>query len=159
MFGLFKKKPTKEEFLNAKQDGTIYPSDSISVLQIQTENGNPATAWINKGYKDYKYKSFCPWFVKLSIGFNLLSETELENIDMAEIEDFIEEKFKAIGIAHFIARFVTDGGMDLLLYTEPLEKFEELINHLMDTNKFNLDIDCELHSEDFKWHSMKMVLN
>ena len=158
MFGLFKKKPTEEEFRTAIQNGTIYPSNSISVLQIQTESGKPATAWINKGYKNYKYKSFCPWFIKLQIGFSQVNQDELGNIDMVEIEDYIEDKFKQIGVTHFIGRFVTDSGMDILLYTEPKNEFENLINQLAQKNKYNLDIGCELNEADSKWTSMKMVL-
>ena len=94
MFGLFKKKPSKEEFEISIKDGTVYPKDSISVLQIQTESGNLATAWINQGYRNYKYKIFCPCFYKLQIGYSQLSESELETIDMSTIEDYLKEMSK-----------------------------------------------------------------
>jgi len=158
MFGLFKKKPTKEEFEASIKDGSVYPKDSIAVLQIQTESGQPATAWINQGYKDYKYKMYCPSFYKLEIGYSQISEAALENLDMGTIEDYLEEELKKVGIVHMIARFVTDNGMDILLYTEPKEEFENLINELSEKNRLNIDIAAELHPEDTKWKSMKMIL-
>ena len=159
MFGLFKRKPTAEEFEQAKRDGSVYPGQSITLLQIETANGAKGTAWVNKAYKGYRFKEFCPHYVIVRVNLSDSAIAENEELDMSTIEDFFDGKLRSIGVSHFIGRFVTDNGMDLLFYTEANPHFEEVLTELMNENEFNLDIEVEINEHDSKWRSMAMVLN
>lgn len=158
MFGLFKRKATLVEFEQSKIDGTVYPGDSITVLQIQTESGQFGTAWVNKKYKGYAFKEFCPYFIVMKMDLSNIDGEQRDQLDMSTIEDYFDAQLKTIGICHFIARFVTDKGMEMLFYSESNPKFEEVINELMKENDLNLDFEVNINENDPMWRSMKMVL-
>ena len=158
MFGLFKKKATEEEFKAAKSDGSVYPGESITVMQIQTESGGFGTAWINKKYKDFKFKEYCPFLFILKIDLSNITDEQRDILDMSTIEDFFDERMKEIGVSHFIARFVTDKGMDMIFYTEANPEFEEVLNSLKSKNELGLEFEIDLNKSDLGWKSMKMVL-
>lgn len=158
MFGLFKKKPNREDFETAKDDGTVYPKGSITLLQIETESGAQATAWINKGYKGYPFKEFCPCFYKIGIDLQNRQGKDDDQLDMSTIEDYFEGELRSKGVSHFIARFITDKGMDLLFYTEHESSIHDHVVSLISTNELGLELDVSLHENDSKWRSMAMVL-
>ena len=158
MFGLFKKKATLADFEQAKKDGTVYPGESIAILQIRTETGQFGTAWVNRAYKDYAYKAFCPYLIIMKVDLTTLDEHQREQLDMSTVEDYFYPELKSIGICHFIARFVTDKGMDMIFYAESNPNFEEAINELMKENDLNLEFEADINENDPTWGSMKMVL-
>ncbi|MDF4202233.1 DUF695 domain-containing protein [Maribacter sp. SA7] len=136
----------------------VYPKDSISLLQLTTESGAIGTGWINKGYQDYKYKKFTPY--NFLIVVNLADDIAEANseLNMGTIEDFFTDEMRKIGVAHIVARVVTDEGLNIEMYIENVkdsyEKLQEFIEDPKRLVTFNVEVN-----EDPKWRAVRDLMN
>ncbi|SHG87434.1 DUF695 domain-containing protein [Pedobacter caeni] len=135
----------------------VYPKSSITVFLMDTEQGKPATHWVDKAYKDYSYKRFCPFNCLVSIDLSDRFNVSKANIDTVEIENYFKEELRKVCVCHLLARVTTDNGFDLELYLddveEALKKFRTLEN---DPDRL-LNFNCEI-TEDNDWENIEGLL-
>ena len=141
-----------------KNTPAVYPQDSISILQLTTESGGMGTGWINKGYQDYKFKKFCPYNFLISVNLSdEISETN-PDLDMGTIEDYFTDEMRKLGIAHIVARVVTDEGLNIEMYIENVkDSYEKLQELRVDPNRL-VTFDVEVN-EDPKWRAIRGLMN
>ena len=127
-----------------------YPSGNVSIFQYETKSGMLCTGWINDAYANFKQKSSYP--IKFVIKVNLLDFIN-DEIAMDEIEDFFDIKLKNIGTAHFLARYVTDLGLNMIFYTGENKEFEDELSELQKKNKLNIHFEI-IKYRDPKWKTV-----
>jgi len=130
-----------------------YPSGNMSIFQYETKSGMLYTGWKDDAYADFKQKSSYP--IKFVIKVNL-TDFKNDEIAMDEIEEFFDSKLKNIGIAHFLTRYVTDLGLNMIFYTGENKEFEDELSELQKKNK--LDIRFEyIKYRDPKWKTANTI--
>ncbi len=153
------------DFLKAKKDDTnwdeirltdqVYPATSISILMIQSENGKPATGWVDLGYKDYAYKKHCPYNLQFNIW---IDESTPEELDMATIEDYFTDILKKECVVHRVARVATDFGMIMDLYIDNPEFAQQILGELSESDDKLVEFGCGFN-HDPKWQEFDRIKN
>lgn len=130
-----------------------YPSGNILIFQYKTKSGMLSTGWKDDGYTDFKQKSSYP--IKFVIKVNLI-DFKNDEIAMDEIEEFFDSKLKNIGVAHFLTRYVTDLGLDMIFYTGENKEFEDELSVLQKKNKLNIRFEF-IKYRDPKWKTANTI--
>ena len=124
-----------------------YPTGNFQVFQYETESGMLSTGWTNDAYTNFKQKKLYP--IKFVIKVNLINFKD-DEMAMDEIEEFFDSKLKNIGIAHFLTRYVTDLGLNMVFYTGENKEFEDELSELQKKNKLNIHFEF-IKYKDPKW--------
>lgn len=131
----------------------VYPKHSITIFTMNTETGKPATCWVDKGYKDYKYKKECMYNCFISVDLTNEFNAKKEGLDFADIEDFFTTKLREACICHIIARITTAKGLNIELYIDDVEKGIEKFNEIENDPGRLVNFDCEI-SDDEDWDNV-----
>lgn len=118
-----------------KNSDKAFPKHSFSILKLTMKNGEMGTGWVDKGYKNYEYKEFCPYNIQIEV--DLTDEIAINNsdLDMGTIEDFFSNALNKICVCHLVSRLVSNKGMDIIIYAElekPITEYLEKINNDLD---------------------------
>lgn len=115
---IFGRKKDNINWEETKLSGDAYPANSISILRVKTKTGKSATGWVNKTYNQYIYKEFCPWHFLITIDLDDSIVINNPDLDMGAIQSFFVNGLRKAGVAHIVARMVTDDGMNIDMYVE-----------------------------------------
>jgi len=152
---LFKKKTTIADWNRIRLTEEKFPSDgSITLLQIPSENGNFNTGWVNKAYKNYAYKAFCPVCCIITIPHS----DDDQDIDMMTIEDYFTEQLNKVCVAHIVSRIVTDDGMGIIIYTETFNEVAKKLPEMYESPSRIVEFGSEIKVDE-KWKIAKQLLN
>ncbi len=127
---IFGSKKNNTHWEETKLSGDAYPANSISILRMKTKAGKSATGWVNKTYNQYIYKEFCPWHFLITINLDDSIVINNPDLDMSAIQSFFVDGLRKAGIAHIVARMVTDDGMNIDMYVEN----DQLAKEYLDKN-------------------------
>jgi len=158
--GIFNKLFGKADSINwveVRETENVYPISSLSLLALSDKNGMASTGWIDLAYEDYEYKKYCP--VNFLLKIDLTDEIAERNpdLDMGTIEDILTEESRKYGVAHMVARLVTDKGMDIEMYADNAER---VLEHLWTISQkperqFSFEIDA---NKDPKWSAFNQLV-
>ncbi|MBD1431583.1 hypothetical protein H8B06_02000 [Sphingobacterium sp. DN00404] len=127
---LFRKNKTPQDWEEAKKHGKSFPKHSFSLYTLTMTNGEMGTGWVNKGYGNYEYRQFCPYYIEIQVDLTDLVATENPDLDMGTIEDFFTDELNKICICHMVSRFVSENGMYIMLYAEQEEPVIEYLEKI-----------------------------
>jgi hypothetical protein len=148
----------KKKWNDIKKTDKVYPQNSISILMMKTESGKPSTGWVDKAYKQYEYKKFCPYNFMIMVSLKDSVAQKNPTLDMGTIETFFTEELRKVGIAHIIARVATDDGVNIEMQLEDNKAaMEHLQNILADPNRL-VSFNCEVNY-DPKWTAVAGLMN
>jgi len=148
----------KSKWEEIKKTDTIYPEHSISILRLKTESGKLATGWIDKAYKDYRYKKYCLYNFLIMVDLTDEIAQSNQELDMGTIEDYFVNELRNICIAHIVARVATDKGFNIEMY---LEDDDAAVNHLrsiLDNPSRIVSFNCEVNI-DPKWDAVSGLMD
>lgn len=149
---LFGRAKSNIDWDEIKKIGTIYPENSITLLMLNT-----GTGWVDKGYRTYAYKEFCPYNFLIMVDFTDSIAEDNPDLDMGTVEDFFVEELRKVCVAHIVARTVTDKGMDIEMYLEledpAMEHLQQILN---DPNRL-VSFSCEVNT-DPKWRAVSQLM-
>lgn len=143
-----------DEVKNAKK---AFPKHSFSILKLTMKNGEIGTGWVNKGYKNYHYKQFCPYNIEIEVDLTDQIAIDNSDLDMGTIEDFFYDELNKICICHMVSRLIADKGINIIIYAEfeePITEYlEKVINDVHRLVSFNYKLIY-----DPKWTKIKKLL-
>ncbi len=155
--GLLNRKWRLIDWDSIKLSDKVYPEGSVALFVFQTKSGQPATGWIDKSYKKYKYKAYCPFNILIHVDFTDSIAENNPELDMGSVEDYFSENLRKIGIAHIVARLVTDKGMDIEFYVEKETDSVKYLNDLKENKDRLVSFEFEA-MEDPKWGAFSGLL-
>lgn len=121
-------------------------------------NGELGTGWVDKSYRKYEFKEFCPYHIGISIDLTDRIAKNNPDLAMGTIEDFFSDELKRICVCHFVSRLVSDKGMEIQCYSEENEPIEQFLRKVSSGENrlvsFNHEIDY-----DPKWKRVNRLLN
>ncbi len=138
------------DWRDIKSTGLVYPSPEISLFVLKTENGSPATGWVNNAYLDYPYKEHAPYNFLIMVDLTQPNPIETAHLDMGTIEDYFVNELRNICVAHIVGRLVTDVGLNIEMYLETLEAPMEHLQTLGESPNRLVHFVCEIN-EDPEW--------
>lgn len=136
----------------------VYPQSSITVFLMDTEQGKPATHWVDKAYKEYSYKEFCPFNCLVSIDLGDAFNVSKGNMDIVEVENYFKDELRKVCVCHLLARVTTDHGFDIELYVDDVERALEKFEELAQNPGRLLNFNCEI-TEDSDWENIEGLLH
>ena len=149
----------KENWNEIRETDEVYIKDSaISILMLQTESGENGTGWVDKGYENYKFKKYCPYNFLIMVDFTDEIADKNPDLDMGTVEDFFVEELRKIGIAHIVARVVTDKGMNIEMYIEKMEDSMKRLKEISEDKNRLVSFSCEVN-KDPKWEAVSGLMN
>lgn len=155
---LFGSKPPVIDWEKVKYSDQMYPKHSFTLLKLKMPNGELGTGWIDKAYKKYEFKVFCPYHIKISIDLTDQVVEDNPDLDMGTIEDFFSDELKRICVFHLVSRLASDKGMEIQCYTEENEAIEQFLRKVrLAENRlvtFTYEIDF-----DPKWKRVNRLLS
>lgn len=155
---LFGRKIPIANWEEIKFSNKLYPKHSFTILRLKTSNGEVGTGWVDKAYKEYHYKQFCPYHISIQIDLSDPIAEKKPDLDMGTIEDFFSEELKKISVCHMVARLCSHKGMDVEIYVDneaPVSTF--LTKTQKDENRlFTFDYQTEV---DPKWKKVNKLLS
>ena len=101
-----------------KEKDDAYPKNSISILMVRTGSGKPGTGWVDKGYLNYNYKKFCPYYFLIKVDLTDTIAKSNPDLDMGTIENYFVDNLRKICVSHMVARLVSDTGFSIEMYAE-----------------------------------------
>ena len=125
---LFGNEPPAVDWETVKDSDNVYPKHSFTLLKLTMANGELGTGWVDKAYKKYEFKEFCPYHIKISIDLTDQVAEDNPDLDMGTIEDFFSDELKGICVCHLVSRLVSVKGMDIYCYLEKDEPIEQFLN-------------------------------
>jgi len=152
--GNFFKKENKSE-INDEQwalirtGPSVYPPESFS-LYNGTLDGRKVTGWVNKGYKDYPFKTFCPYYLYIEIDLTDVAPYQEEGLDLDTIEEFFLDGLQKRCVSHMVARMAVDQSVLISMYVEEFYAIGQYLDDLSEANDrpFNFGFTLE---EDARW--------
>lgn len=136
----------------------VYPTNSITIFMMDTENGKPATHWVDKAYKNYEFKGECMFNCYVSIDLTDDFNSQKEDLDFAEIEAYFTTQLRKVCVCHLVARITTDTGINLELYVDNVEDAINKFNEIeQDANRL-VNFNCEIN-DDENWENVAGILN
>lgn len=154
----FGNKPPVVDWETVKYSDQIYPKHSFTLLKLTMQNGKLGTGWVDKSYRKYGFKEFCPYHIGISIDLTDKVAENNPDLDMGTIEDFFSDELKRICICHLVSRLVSDRGMEIECYSEENEPIEQFLKKVsLAENRlvsFTYEIDF-----DPKWKQVNTLLN
>lgn len=154
----FGKKKEHIDWEEIKLSGSPYPVNSISILRVKTNNGKSATGWVNKTYNQYIYKEFCPWHFLITIDLDDSIVINNPDLDMGTIQSFFVDGLRKAGIAHIVARMVTDDGMNIDMYVENDQSSMKLLDKIIADPARLVSFKYEV-TKDPKWEAVNHLMN
>lgn len=141
-----------------KDNQKIYPENSMTTFIMNTEKGNSATHWVDKAYKDYSYKSYCPYNCLITV--NLSNEFNLNksDLDIESVEKYFKDELRKVCVCHFLARITTEDGFNLELYVDDVENALDKLTELESDPNRAVNFDCEI-TDDREWETIGVLLN
>ncbi len=153
-FRNFSKKENKgkisdEQWAQIRTGPTVYPPGSFSLF-IGTLEGKQVTGWVNKGYKDYDFKSFCPYYLYIKVDLSDVLQHQEEGLDADTIEEFFLNGLQKRCVSHMVARMAVDQSVLISMYVEDLYAIGQYLDDLSEANDrpFNFGFTLE---EDARW--------
>ncbi len=155
LFSFFKDKK------NAGGQGK-FPKERFSILKATDQNGGLIFITANTAYKDYRFKSDYPWFLRIEIQTKDKNENGHPTSDEARLlnrlEDLIDAELKKICTSHYIARTTSNGSRELLYYVDDPEKANPALQRLVcDPNPIR-PFEYKME-EDKDWGKVDYFLN
>ena len=155
---LFGKKKNNINWDESKLSGDAYPVNSISILRVKTNNGKSATGWVNKTYSQYIYKEFCPWHISILIDLNDPIVINNPDLDMGTIQSFFVDGLRKAGIAHIVARMLTDDGMKIDMYVENDQPAIKLLDKIIAAPTRLVSFEYKV-TNDPQWEAVNHFMN
>ena len=155
---IFGNEPPVVNWEKVKNSDKVYPKHSFTMLKLTMANGELGTGWVDKAYKKYDLKEFCPYHTKISIDLTNQVAEDNPDLDMGTIEDFFSDELKGICVCHLVSRLVSDKGMDIECYVEmdePVEQYLRKVSLAEDslvTFTYKIDFDP-------KWKRVNRLLS
>ena len=154
----FGNKPSVVDWEVVKYSEQISPKHSFTLLKLTMQNGMLGTGWVDKLYRMYEFKQFCPYHIVISIDLTDKVAENNPNLDMGTMKDVFLDELKKICICHLVSRLVSDGGMEIQCYSEEDEPIEQFLRKVSSAENrlvsFNHQIDY-----DPKWKRVNRLLN
>ncbi len=147
----------KVDWLAIKATDKVYPNHSISILRLKTRSGKLATGWVDKSYDEYQYKRFSPFNLLVKVELHQQPAEAITAIDMEAIQHFFITEVRRVSIAHFVARLVTDEGMDLEIYLEQKQPVIEHLDQLKDDPALFKSFTYEIN-KDPRWTAVNGLM-
>ena len=138
-------------------DKEIYPENSITVFMMETESGKHTTHWVDKAYKNYKFKKECMFNCYITVDFTDDFNSQKQNIDVTEIENYFKNKLREVCVCHIVARITTDTGINLELYVDNVENAINKFNELEEGTDRLVSFSCEIN-DDEDWENVYEIL-
>ena len=129
-----------------KTSNQAYPENSISLIMVQTDSGNPATGWVDMAYTDYPYKKQCPFNLQFAIE---IDENSGE-LDFGTIEDYFINALKKGCVVHPVARVATDFGCIMDVYVDDADFASKLLTEMHEDPNKIVEFGCGFN-QDPKW--------
>lgn len=129
---------------------SIYPKGNLRIYQSKTQSGLFSTGWQDGSYDNFAQKKSFP--LKILLKVNLIDYSDNE-IGIDEIEELFDKKMKSIGVSHFIKRYTTDLGLDMIFYCENKNEFESELIEFKDNNELNINFEFIIY-DDPKWRTL-----
>jgi hypothetical protein len=155
---LFGKETQIFNWQEAKEPDILYPKHSFSLLKLKTLSGEIGTGWIDKAYKKYEYKQFCPYHIMLNIDLTDKVAESNPDLDMGTIEDFFSEELRNICVCHMISRLASDKGMEIELYVEQEFAINKFLTKTQEGESRQVTFNYEI-SYDPKWKKVNKLLS
>ena len=155
---LFGQKNSNLDWEEIKKSGTIYPKNSISILRLNTKSGNFGTGWVDKAYKDYAYKKYCPYNFLIMVDLNDTIAQSNPDLDMGTIQEYFIEELRKICVAHMLSRVATDEGMNIEMYLEDDDAAMKHLETILDNPERIVSFNCEVN-KDPKWTAVSGLMN
>jgi hypothetical protein len=155
---LFRNKPTEVDWETEKYSDEIYPKHSFTLLKLTMRDGKLGTGWVDKSYRKYKFKEFCPYHIGISIDLTDKVAGNNPDLDMGTIEDFFSDELKRICICHFVSRLVSDRGMEIECYSEENEPIELFLRKVSLAENRLVSFNHEI-VYDPKWKQVNRLLS
>lgn len=127
---LFGNEPPLVDWEKVKNSDNVYPKHSFTLLKLTMANGELGTGWVDKAYKKYDFKEFCPYHTKISIDLTDQVAEDNPDLDMGTIEDFFSDELKGICVCHLVSRLVAERGMEIQCYSEENEAIEQFLRNV-----------------------------
>ncbi|MBW3517908.1 DUF695 domain-containing protein [Flavobacterium sp. NKUCC04_CG] len=145
----------KETSLDKMQ---IYPVNSITVFMMDTQNGKTETHWVDKAYKNYKFKKECKFNCYITVDFTDDFNAQQDQLDITDIEKYLTTNLREVCVCHLVARITTDVGINLEFYVDEVEEAIKRLNELEEDTDRLINFDCEI-TEDEEWENVFEILN
>jgi len=155
ILGAFKRGREDINWDSIKRSDKVYPENSFSLITTQTENGKPATGWVDMAYLEYKYKKYCPFNLQFSVEISSNNKS-LEDSDIGTIEDYFVNELKKGCVVHPVARVITDFGFLMDLYVDDSEFASETLKKMYESPDKLVEFGCGFN-HDPKWKEYKRI--
>jgi len=152
LFDIFSSNKEKVDCNNFKNESKIYPENSISVVMTQSENGMPATGWVDMGYAEYKFKRCCPF----NLQFTVEIPEDNDELDFGTVEDYFVEELKKGCITHPVSRVATDFGFIMDIYVDDAEFASKKLTEMFEDENKIVEFGCGFN-KDPKWKEYKRI--
>jgi hypothetical protein len=155
---LFGNKPSVVDWETVKHSDQIYPEHSFTILKLTMQNGKLGTGWVDKSYKKYEFKEFCPYHIGISIDLTDKISENNPDLDMGTIEDFFSDELKRKCVCHVVSRLISDRGMEIECYSEENEPIEQFLKKISLAENRLVSFNHEI-VYDPKWKRVNRLLN
>jgi hypothetical protein len=148
---LFNRNKKDKIWEEIKKTDKVYPPNSISILMLnKIDSSEPTTGWFDRGYEKYEYKKFCPYNFLIMVSLQDRIAKRNPELDLGTIENFFVNELRKICVAHIIARFSTDSGINIEMYLELKEPAMKHLQAILENPNRIVSFNCEV-SDDPKW--------
>ncbi|MFN0291849.1 DUF695 domain-containing protein [Pedobacter helvus] len=154
---IFRREKSTIDWEQIKNSDLAYPKHSFSILKLTMPSGQIGTGWVDKGYKKYDYKEFCPYNIEIEIDLTDPIAESNADLDMATVEDFFSENLKKNCIFHLVSRVATEKGMSIIAYTEYEEQINILLRNIIADKKRLVTFEFKM-TYDPKWKKTRTIL-
>ncbi|WP_291966775.1 DUF695 domain-containing protein [Maribacter sp.] len=153
LFDIFSLNKEKVDCSNFKNEADIYPENSISVVMTQSENGMPATGWVDMGYVEYKFKRCCPF----NLQFTVEIPEDNDELDYGTVEDYLVEELKKGCVTHPVSRVATDFGFIMDVYVDDAEFASKKLTEMFEDENKIVEFGCGFN-KDPNWKEYKRII-
>ena len=100
-----------------KKSKEVYPTDTLTAYNFKVLDFIERR-WINKAYKDYKYKSYCPRKVEFRFDAASPGVWSLLSGDTLGLAKFLQADMQKQGICHLVAQTLSYNKLTIYFYLE-----------------------------------------
>lgn len=148
---------SREAWTRVRTGSTAYPLASFSLMKGSLK-GLEVIGWVNMGYKEYKYKQFCPYYLQIEVDMSDRSLPQFDAVDLEIIEEFFLDGLQKLCVSHMVTRMLAGHDVLISMYVED----REVVGHFLDNalkaenRPFNFDYSFE---EDARWKEVSDIFN
>lgn len=148
---------SKEQWALIRTGPSVYPPESFS-LYNGTLDSKKVTGWVNKGYKDYAFKTFCPYYLYIEVDLTDVAPHQEEGLDLDTIEEFFLDGLQKRCVSHMVARMIVDQNVLISMYVENFEVIGQYLDDLSEAEERPFNFGFSL-KEDAKWKEVANFFN